>query len=342
MCAIMMSEIRYNFIVPQERDLSLDKLENGVFEEFSHLYSRGEFIWGHQTYRALKDLGLPVSLSFDLNPDAINLAHGNVLRSMKRRADCFCVSLQADFPHFPLAHYHIVQNQEQVAKNAAFISHWPQPRQLVRDHTRSTVRKVAYQGARIFSDLDEYRLNSDLKKHDIIFEILDESEWINLSEVDVLVGIRSFGKKKYKRKPATKLIDAWHAGIPFIGGWDSAYTQIGVPGENYLRVSSYGELLDCIVQLKNDDQLYGRMVEAGEKRAVEFTFNATAQQWKNLLEGDISRVYSEWEHRPLRVLRYNAKSVWYVLCALLKHCIFKFYKVPTIKYLRDRYYDPVK
>ena len=337
-----MSEICYNFIVPPMTGFPLAELENEISDGVALFFSRGEFIWGLQTYKILKDLGLPVKLSFELDAEAINLAHGNVLRSLNKRFDCFCVSLQADFPHFQLAQYHIVQNQEQVAQNASFIPHWPLPGQIPRDPNRSGVRKVAYQGARDFTDLDEHRLNADLKKHDITFEILDEKNWPHLSGVDVLVGIRSFSNKQYKRKPPTKLIDAWHAGIPFIGGWDSAYTQIGVPGEDYLRVSSYKEFLDCIVRLKEDEDLYNRLVAAGRKKASSYTFDAIARQWGNLLGSDIRIRYDEWKKAPAKQWKYMLMRAAYTREEFQKAAAQRLYRIPGLKRLRDLYYDPVK
>ncbi|RLA19215.1 MAG: hypothetical protein DRQ56_05885 [Gammaproteobacteria bacterium] len=337
-----MKQISCNFIIPESSGYSIAQLEIGECVDLDHIYSLGEFIWALQSYLVLKANGLAATLSFDLDPLAINLAHGNVLRALQKRSDCFCVSLQADFPHFALAQHHIVQNQEQVAANASYVPHWPQPGQVPRDPSRTGVRRVAYQGARVFSDLDEYRLNSDLKKHGITFEILDEKKWANLSEVDVLVGVRNFGRKHYRRKPPTKLFNAWHAGIPFIGGWDSAYSQIGVPQEDYLQVVTYEELLDCIVRLKDDPDLYKKLVAAGRKKAFSYTSEAVVQRWKYLLDSEIVARYDEWEKAPARGLRYRLKLTGYVVIALMKREAQWLYTIPALKRLRDRYYDPVK
>jgi len=337
-----MSEVRYNFVLPKDSKYPVSQLTSREFDDDQYFYSKGELIWGLQTFKVLRGLGLPVSLSCDLDPAAVNLAHGNVLRSLKTRWNCFCVSLQADFPHFPLAQYHIVQNMDQVAERASYIPHWPQPGQTPRDEGRKGVVTVAYQGARDFTHLDEERLNADLKKHGMTFEILDESKWPNLQQVDLLLGIRTFDKKAYKRKPPTKLLNAWHAGIPFIGGWDSAYSQIGVPGENYIRVSTYPELIASIVQLREDPRLYDNMVSAGKKRSVEFTAEAIAHCWKELLESRIVPLYVEWKNQPVRELTYAAKNLVYQVDASFRKGLQMGYRIPALKRLRDRYYDPVK
>jgi len=176
----------------------------------------------------------------------------------------------------------------------------------------------------------------------LCFKFLDAPEWQDLDSVDVLLGIRSFGKKKYKRKPPSKLVNAWRAGIPFIGGGDSAYTQIGNPGEDFLQVFSYDDLLVELVRLQHDCALYNRIVEAGRRNANDFTFEAIAQRWKYLLEGDIARAYSKWKCKSGRSLRYGIKKIRYRAFTILKQGIKQCYKLSAIKHLRDHYYDPVK
>lgn len=338
----VMSRTCYNFILPDSREYALPELEASTPEGVLGMCKEGEFIWAFISYYHVKTIGLPAKLSFDLDSGAINLAHGNVLRSLKMRPGCFCVSLQADFPHFPLAQYHIVQNQEQVSNNASFVPHWPLPGQQPRDRSRTGVAKVAYQGARKFTDLDEQRLNADLKKHGITFEIMDEQSWPYLQEVDVLVGIRSFGTKKYKRKPPTKLIDAWHAEIPFIGGWDSAYSQIGDPDRNYLRVSTYDALLESIIRLKQNPALYAGLVAAGRLRASDYTFEAIAEVWRNLLEGKVAERFLQWKLRPAKNLMFALRKTGVMLNSFIRFGLRQLYVIPGIRRIRDRYYDPVK
>ena len=332
----------YNFIIPDTSEYSLDTLRNGDLADFWKLYCQGEFTWALQTYHVLKKCGLPLELSHHLDPTAVNLVHGNLLKTLPKRSDCYCVSLQADYPHFPMAQYHIVQNQAQVSEKHSFTPCWPQIGQLSRETSRTDVTRVAYQGALNFTDLDQDRINLDLRGEGITFELLDAGKWRNLEDVDVLVGIRSFGTQEYKRKPPSKLINAWHAGIPFIGGWDSAYSQIGTPGEDYLRVASYEEMLEKIIELKNNPILYRWMVRAGHKRAVEYTFDSIAQMWKAPMEGEISHDFEVWNKLSTRNIRYRLKLMGYLPAEALKWAMRRFYRISAIKRLRDLYYDPVK
>ncbi len=337
-----MNDILYNFIIPDTSKYSLDEMRQGDLTDFCELYCQGEFTWALQTYHVLKRTGMPVALSHDMDPKAVNLVHGNLLKDLPKRADCYCISLQADYPHFPLAQYHIVQNYAQLSKHHSFAPCWPQLGQQSRDANRTTVTRVAYQGALNFTGLDQNRINADLQSEGISFELLDATHWRNLADVDVLVGIRNFGTQEYKRKPPSKLVNAWHAGIPFIGGWDSAYSQIGTPGEDYLRVASHEEMIRQIIELKNNPVLYQWMVRIGHKRAAEHTFDTITQLWQKPMEGEIAQNFEAWKVLPAKVLRYRLKLALYWSAEAIRGALRGFYRIQAIKRLRDLYYDPIK
>lgn len=334
--------IRYNFIIPKRQDYTLAQFREGSVDQFNHLYCIGEFCWALQSYFHLKELGLAVSLSNELDPDAVNLAHGNILRHMHKRWDCFCVSLQADFPHYPLAQCHIVQNADQEEHDAFFIPCWPQPGLIKRDSTRDQVINVAYQGVRYFTAIDEDQLNKDLKELGMNFKVLDEAEWHDLRAVDILIGIRCFTGKKYRRKPASKLVNAWIAEIPFIGGCDSAFTQIGLPDVDYLRVDTYEEMLESITRLKTDPDLYRSLVENGRNKSELYSSHAVADRWKQVLENHLATAFLEWENDRPGAGWFRLMVVWYHTDAAIKKVLRWCYRIPAVKYLRDHYYDPVK
>lgn len=337
-----MTQIRYNFIIPPSPDYSLSILKSGSHLDFTHFYNKGEYIWTLQTYYILREMGLSVNLSLDWDPQAVNLTHGNTARRLNNPCHCFCVSIQADFDRFPLADLHIVQNKAQSNKNSFFIPHWSQPKQMSRDPSRQGVKKVAYQGNLDFTDLNTQQLNSDLNPHGIEFELLGPTQWSDLSEVDILVGVRSFGKKKFNRKPATKLINSWIAHIPFIGGWDTAYSQIGSPGRNYLKVSSYEELIQSILKLKYDHKLYSRLANAGLQKGLDYNLEATATKWLSLLKTDIATVFENWQEHPPSTLNRRWKYLRHTTNDFVKKSLRNLYCIPAIKRFRDRYYDPQK
>ncbi len=332
----------YNFIIPETRGYTLEDFAEGTLEDFGHLYVRGEYCWGLQTFKVLQHGRLDVRLSHSYDHEAVNLGHGNALRGIRPERGAFAVCMQADFPHFPLADLHVVQNPDQQDKRSIYMPLWPQIGLVPRSPERREVRVLAYQGRIDFAALDVSRLGKDLEPHGIEFRVLGEDEWADLSEVDLLLGIRTFGRKAFRRKPPSKLTNAWHAGVPFIGGWDSAFTHAGVPGEDFIRVGGYDELLNAVVGLKDDPVRYARLVENGRKKAPEYTFEALADRWEKLLTGPVDGAYSRWRADPMSSAKFYIRNASYKVNQRLRQTVRGAYSIPLVKELRHRHFDPVK
>lgn len=332
----------YNFIIPETKGFTLTDFTEGTLEDFGPLYARGEYCWGLQTFKVLQRSGLNVRLSHGYDREAVNLGHGNALRGIRSQSGAFCVCMQADFPHFPPADLHIVQNPDQEEARSVYMPLWPQIGLVPRARGRREVRVLAYQGRIDFAALDVSRLGSDLDPHGIEFRILGEGEWADLSEVDILLGIRAFGRKAFRRKPPSKLTNAWHAGVPFIGGWDSAFIHAGVPGEDFIRVENYEELLAAVIGLKDDAALYAKLVENGRKKAPGYTFDALARRWEELLAGPVDEAYGRWRADPGSSVKFYARTTAYAVSSRLRQAARRAYSISLVKELRHRYFDPVK
>ncbi|MBK1736330.1 hypothetical protein CKO15_13955, partial [Halorhodospira abdelmalekii] len=124
--------------------------------------------------------------------------------------------------------------------------------------------------------------------------VIPPDEWHDMSAVDVLVGVRSFDRKQYPSKPPSKMIHAWRSGIPFIGGWDSAYSAVARPGAEYIRVASITELRSEIRRLAENPACYDRLVEKGRRRAPEFSHEAIAGLWLSALDGPVQTAFEVW------------------------------------------------
>jgi hypothetical protein len=102
----------------------------------------------------------------------------------------------------------------------------------------------------------------------------------------------------HNTKPPSKLINAWHANIPFIGGFDSAYTQVGTPGINYLRAKTPEEILKAVLLLKNNPLLYEELVQKGKQKAIHYTNEKIAKIWEEVLLGPVYQRYEKWLTQP--------------------------------------------
>jgi hypothetical protein len=264
----------------------------------------------------MKKRGLPVSIGYSLESDAINIVHCQVARSLLKASDLrsvFIISIRADFRPFPYGQFEVVQNERYATGRRIYMPLFPQPGLIPRDENRDQVVNICYSG-RMQNCIDADRLESDLSQIGCRFVFKSEGLWQDMSDVDVLLGIRTFSKEPHHSKPPTKLFNAWLSGIPFIGGYDSAYEQVGHPGVNYLRVSSYSELIDMIVRLKADSALYSRLVEAGKTVGERYTPDQITDMWLGFFQEKVALQYACWRNKSQRVrIASSIKSVQFLM-----------------------------
>ncbi len=305
----------FNFIVPSRDENHLEQLRTADIDRDVHIFQSASLNWTLQAYLMLERNGLAVSCSNKTLPGAINIGHSQYLRTIPPKKPVFTVSITGEYRYLAWAQFHIVQNQSQIRRGTSYwMPLWPQPGLTSRNKDRKRVKCVAYAGrpnqlsdrsGRIRSKfarigvfgshtkrLDYWR--DELVQHGLQFRFLRKPSWNDLSEVDILLGIRSFNRESYNYLPPSKLINAWHAGIPFIGGNDSAYRQVGTPGKDYIRVTGKNEMLDAIIRLRDDPVYYDSIVQAGYRKAEKYTRETIADRWIQLLSGKIVNAYGVW------------------------------------------------
>ncbi len=116
-----------------------------------------------------------------------------------------------------------------------------------------------------------------------------------------MVAIRDFSNKPYNNKPATKLYNAWLAGVPFIGGCDSAYASEGSPEKDYLVAKSPEELLQQLRRLQQDLELRTRLVQRGSQVVQNFTVEKTLERWKKLIQEILPQRAQEWQQARQKI-----------------------------------------
>lgn len=300
---------RYNFIIDCT-DAALAEYLRLDTETAVKIYTRGDLNWCLQSYHILSNRStLSVQCSNKILPGFINIIHSDQLLQQRGNASEFIVCVRADYPGRRWAHYHLVQNKNQLGLNSSYLPHWVQPGLIKRDVNRKEVRRVAYAGEAFNGNLagtvDTWK--QLLAPHNIEFVTLEAGTWHDLSSIDILLGIRSFDAQPHNTKPPTKLFGAWHANIPFIGGHDSAFKQVGQPGEDYLLVTTPDEAIAAILKLRDNPALYNKLVQNGQQKAALYTEKTIAQDWVEVLTGPVMERHQEWQAKPvLEQARFNA------------------------------------
>jgi glycosyltransferase involved in cell wall biosynthesis len=275
--------------------------------------------WILQTFIQLKRRGLDVRLQRRPVPGQIcvmSLWHIGRRDIMGRS---YNVVVQADCCRPAVADHVIVQNPTNVtSEREHLIQHWPQPGLMPRDHSRGdTIRRLVYRGtlANLWPPLqsrDFINLLAELGV-DFVYDSMDahaakHAEWYDYREADLVLAMRDLTVYDERIKPATKLCNAWLAGVPAILGPESAYQALRRNELDYIEARSVEDVLCAIQRLRANPHLYRAMRERAAERAVEFTPDAISEDWRNTLAGPISDGYRQWLKTPQWKREFKAWS----------------------------------
>lgn len=285
--------------------------------------------WIYQTWSFLQEAGIACDLFTQmphLPPQGIFITMSGFLRDFKilpsLQKNTFLVDIIADAgtPH-PAASLHLVPNSAcaQYSSRTLFMPHWPQPFLIPRNPERGLrFENICFMGdlqsiaPELCSQQWRERLEKELGLH---FSHRDSGRWHDFSDVDCVVAIRGFSRSRFLYKPASKLYNAWLAGVPFIGGCDSAYAADGRKGHDYLRATSAEETFQHLKRLKEDPIFRTILIQNGLQSGTAFTKQAILQQWKRLLQETLPASALQWQQssklqRACRILiqRVNCKT----------------------------------
>ena len=296
----------------------------------------GKFDWTLQTYLHLKDRGFPCMLATVPPREGIVIAHRDFMNDIpKPNSSTLCICLKSDRTPHPFAQIHIIQNpkdrvegiQEQMS--SYFIPHWVQPALQPRRNERGEVfENIAYAGCEIelAPEFKKKSWQSLLKDMGLNWSMLTSADiWSNYSQVDALVAIRKCKAKdrEFDYKPATKLYNAWHAGIPAILGSESAYQSEKKAEDDYIEANTPEEVIEAVTLLRDSPELRRRMVENGKIRAEETGAAEIAQKWESFIVDLAVPVFYRWrQSRWIRQKYLSMRSVQLGLC-FFKHGLSK-------------------
>lgn len=287
----------------------------------------GERAWVLQTYLRLAAAGLPVTLAAEPRPGVV-VFHAKQWRLLERRlrepAASVLVGVRGDVRPPPNADLEIVQNPAAAdGRRRLFVPHWPQPGLVARDPARGDrVRRAAFKGIRasLHPELRDPAWARALAELGIAWEA-DEVDyhagtearsslrWPDYAQVDVVVALRPPDARLHRGKPATKLYNAWLAGVPAVLGPESAYRAERRSELDYLEAPDAAAALAAVARLHREPELYRAMRDQAARRAAEVAPSAIAELWRRLLLDELPArlaapgfAGSRRVPRPLRLL----------------------------------------
>ena len=283
----------------------------------------GERAWILQTYLRLRASGAPVHLSNSLPPSGLAIFSSKQRRLLRRAKvpnGAVLVGVREDVGEALIADFELVQNPTQADGVHRFlIPLWPQPGLLPRDPARGTrVENVAFKGFvnNLAPKFREASWREELRQRDLgwLTDAVSYTReatqhqglaWNDFRTVDVLLAIRPAAADLHPNKPATKLYNAWHAGVPAVLGPELAYRDLRGSELDYIEADSARTALTAIDRLRADPTLYAAMIENGRRRAEEFSVKQLTQRWAQLLFDELpmrardDRRLRYWRNRSL-------------------------------------------
>lgn len=306
------------FYFPQVR-LSANKLPqdaNSYWQwqcaehSISPMQSGGCF-WTLQTYLYLNDYGFPCKLVDTMPDEGIVVSHRDFLDdSFQPGSRLLLVCLRADVDRHPYAQLHVVQNPYQAISKSFmtlwqshFIPHWPQPSIIPRNPNRGeTFENIMFLGneVNLIPELRDQYWYDQLDKLGLKFKKkLSHDQWHDYSDTDVILAIRSLGCQNYWRgKPASKLYNAWHAGVPAILGFETAFRAERKSNLDYLEATSLEEIILSLKQLQHNKELRRAIIENGWLRARETQPDKMGARWQEFLINFAVPAYKSWCSMP--------------------------------------------
>ncbi|MGK7394471.1 MAG: glycosyltransferase [Candidatus Cyclobacteriaceae bacterium M3_2C_046] len=315
------------FYYPFPDDLkNIEKLNINEPHHWSTRINSSAKNWILQTFLRLKSKNYNVQISDSWPQNGIVVLHSdkrtlNALNESydKFNKDLLIVTVRADRLEWRplLSDAEILQNGKFINnKDSFFIPFWPQIGIIPRNKERNTsIKNIVFKGG--YGSLDENFHKKDwhtyLKERNINFILTTEKgsdgypNWYDYSEADIVLAVRpQFGDKGFRSdKPASKLVNSWHAQVPAILGAEYAFRELRKSELDYLEAKNVNEAIEAVEFLLKNPSIYQDMIENGKIRAKEFSADQIAEIWADTL---FTKVPKLRENKSFRISReINAK-----------------------------------
>jgi len=288
---------------------------------------RAREVWIVQTWNRLCHAGYPLTMSDQAPRDGIIVYHKEDQRLLLERlpggATPVLVGVRADFRACTYADFEILQNGCYADRRRSFfMPHWPQPGLLARDPKRGDrMERIAYKGfvGNLIQEFRSARWQAFLSGQGMVFDddaVLDDSfaqpirsRFHDYREVDLVLAVR---RGDTRSKPASKLVNAWRAGIPALLSPDYAFEELRESPLDYLAVRNLDDAEAAVLRLKREPGLYRSMIEHGRLRGAEFSVEKITRLWASLLFETIptlGRTHSGRYRKGARFLRHLWQKV---------------------------------
>lgn len=280
----------------------------------------GPYNWTIQTYLYLQAAGVNCRLSSTLPDAGVILTHSDFLSAnMCASRTQFLVEIKPDRPlACTFANFVVTQNRrDPIASGfrrflipSAPVPYWPQPGLRPRDPARGDrFENVSYMGNPEQFLADRDALAAEVAQLGLQWRMMPRERWSDYSDTDVVVAVRPTPSEREQAssplftpetKPASKLCNAWLAGVPAVLSPDVAFRELRRSDLDYLEAISVADVVAQLRRLRDDPALRRSMADNARLRATGLSTSRAATEWRRVLETLIAPRYDRWRRSALR------------------------------------------
>lgn len=320
------------FFYPYPEDLErLDTLaldSNPLF--WSEAWKTRRRNWILQTYLRLHRAGHAVAISGKVPDEGIVVVGPE--RSLRTtflqqygdqvRPDLVVLGIRADIWRFLFADAEVVQNGKYAdERQSFFIPYWPQPGLLPRDPARKErIETIVYKGytGNLHPDFLSQRWLRFLQEMQIrwvvdgIFSYDDRHApaWHDYTAADLVLAVRPDLCDPNGRKPASKLVNAWMAGVPALLGPEYAFREQRRSERDFIEVNALEDAMAGVRRLAAHPEKYRAMIDNGLQRAQAFTAERITERWAEVLFERLPALAAQRSSRLARRLPRRVKTAF--------------------------------
>lgn len=277
----------------------------------------GEIAHLIQTFLLLQSSDLTCHVSDEIPEEGIIVCHRKSFPAdFRPTSKQFLVYAKGDWDVHYYAQLHVIQNPIDMRLldieiwPRIYVPHYPQPGLI----PRAVSRRESFANIGFVGDIEN--LATEIQSEAFIEWLAGEGlqlktrmheEWHNYSDLDAFLAIReirgydactiddSEASISYGEKPATKLFNSWHGGLPAMLAVESCYRYHRRGPEDYLEVSSLEDVKSAIVRLKENPALRKTMAENALVRSREYTAESIAKHWYDVLCSAQDHHFPQWK-----------------------------------------------
>jgi len=320
----------------------LERMNESDIERQSARFVGGRNSWIAQTYLRLRASliarGMCVRVSSRFEPGAICIVHRDDANDFGSSAHLsHLVVVRADRPPVRASDHVIVQNRIDARRGNHFVPLWPQPGIIERARERAErVERLAYSGRTGASPAWFYEpaFHNALRDRGVVFDVR-ERNWNDYRGIDVAIAARVAAPGMLDVKPATKLYNAWLAGVPMLAAPEPAYRELRRSPLDFVEVTGARDVLRALDRFRSEPRLYREMIANGRMRSREFDVDAIRGRWLGLIDDVIVPAFVERQatrgsrrlwflgamtQQKLQAKLFRARNEW-ALCRLARSIV---------------------